>query len=185
MCMYPSKLTQKFCTSAFTEIQTENREIIGSYPPFCTWQLLSRPFPIGYHCVSNCIKIHSYEHFFQDHLGSFKTILYLVYLQHNGRTAHFPATHIPLALQGPADGLRGVAGSCHPRAGSVQYPRERWYASIVGFLGPEGFKRWTHLNISKDVEKRKIPEDVFQAFTNTLEVLTSQWNYIDEMYSNI
>ena len=64
-------------------------------------------------------------------------------------------------------------------------PWERWYASIIGFLGPKGFKRWTHLNISKDIEKRKTPEDVFTAFTNTLEVLTSQWNYIDEMYSNI
>ena len=52
-------------------------------------------------------------------------------------------------------------------------PRERWYASIVGFLGTKGFKRWTHLNISKDVEGRKTPEDVFQAFTNTLEVLTT------------
>ena len=64
-------------------------------------------------------------------------------------------------------------------------PRERWYASIIGFLGPEGFKRWTYLNISKDVEKRKTPEDIFTAFANTLEVSTSQWNYIDEMYSDI
>ena len=64
-------------------------------------------------------------------------------------------------------------------------PRERWYASIIGFLGTEGFKRWQHLNISKDVERRKTPEDIFTAFANTLEVSTSQWNYIDEMYSNI
>ena len=64
-------------------------------------------------------------------------------------------------------------------------PRERWYASIIGFLGTEGFKRWQHLDISKDVEKRKTPEDIFTAFANTLEVSTSQWNYIDEMYSGI
>ena len=64
-------------------------------------------------------------------------------------------------------------------------PQERWYASIIGFLGPKGFKRWTHLDISKDVEKRKTLEDIFQAFANTLEVSTSQWNYIDEMYSDI
>ena len=64
-------------------------------------------------------------------------------------------------------------------------PRERWYASIIGFLGTERFKRWTHLDIPKDVEGRKTPEDVFQAFANTLEVSTSQWNYIDEMYSDI
>ena len=49
-------------------------------------------------------------------------------------------------------------------------PRDRWYASIIGFLGTEG---------------RKMLEDIFQAFANTLEVLTSQWNYIDEMYSDI
>ena len=64
-------------------------------------------------------------------------------------------------------------------------PRERWYASIIGFLGTKGFKRWQHLNISKDVKKRKTPEDVFTTFANTLEVLTSQWNYINEMYSDI
>ena len=64
-------------------------------------------------------------------------------------------------------------------------PRERWCASIVGFLGSEGFKRWQHLDISKDVQRRKTPEDVFTAFTNTFEVSTSQRNYIDEMYSDI
>ena len=64
-------------------------------------------------------------------------------------------------------------------------PRERWYASIIGFLGTEGFKRWQHLDISKDIKKRKTPEDVFTTFANTLEVSTSQWNYIDEMYSDI
>ena len=64
-------------------------------------------------------------------------------------------------------------------------PQDRWYASIVGFLGNKGFKRWQHLDISKNIEGRKIPEDVFTAFTNTLEVSTSQWNYIDEMYSDI
>ena len=64
-------------------------------------------------------------------------------------------------------------------------PQDRWYASIVGFLGTKGFKRWTHLNVSKDIEGRKNPENVFQAFANTLEVSTSQWNYIDEMYSDI
>ena len=57
---------------------------------------------------------------FQDHLVHFKTILYLVYLQHNGRTAHFPAAHLPLALWGPADGLWGVAESRHPCLRSVQ-----------------------------------------------------------------
>ena len=64
-------------------------------------------------------------------------------------------------------------------------PPERWYASIVGFLGTEGFKQWQHLDISKKEKEKKHPEDVFKAFVDTLEVSTSQWNYIDEMYSNI
>ena len=64
-------------------------------------------------------------------------------------------------------------------------PQERWYASIIGFLGSEGFKQWQHLEISKDEEERKTLENVFTAFANTLEVSMSQWNYIDEMYSDI
>ena len=64
-------------------------------------------------------------------------------------------------------------------------PQERWYASIIGFLGTEGFKWWQHLDISKQNEQKKIPENVFKAFTDTLEVLTSYWNHIDEMYSDI
>ena len=34
-------------------------------------------------------------------------------------------------------------------------PQDRWYASIIGFLGMEGFKRWTHLDISKDIERKE------------------------------
>ena len=52
-------------------------------------------------------------------------------------------------------------------------PPERWYASIVGFLGTKGFKQWQHLNISKKDEEKKNPENVFKAFADTLEVLTS------------
>ena len=64
-------------------------------------------------------------------------------------------------------------------------PQERWYASIIGFLGQEGFQCWQHFDISKDPELKKVPENVFQAITNTLEVSTSYWNHINEMYSNI
>ena len=64
-------------------------------------------------------------------------------------------------------------------------PQERWYASIVGFLGTEGFKWWQHLNISKQDEQKKHPENMFKAFADTLEVSMSYWNYIDEMYSDI
>ena len=64
-------------------------------------------------------------------------------------------------------------------------PPERWYASIIGFLGTEGFKWWQHFNISKKDKEKKHPENVFKAFADTLEVLTSHWNHINEMYSNI
>ena len=77
------------------QIAAQSNNFWQSYPPFCTRQLLSRPSPAGT-TVGHCIKIHLYS--FQDHFDSFKTILYLVYLQRNGRTAHFPAAHIPLAL---------------------------------------------------------------------------------------
>ena len=64
-------------------------------------------------------------------------------------------------------------------------PQERWYASIVGFLGTEGFKQWQHLDISKKDDEKKHLENMFKAFADTLEVSTSYWNYIDEMYSDI
>ena len=64
-------------------------------------------------------------------------------------------------------------------------PQERWYASIIGFLGTEGFKQWQHLDKSKKDEEKKHPENVFKAFADTLEVSTSQWNYINEMYNDV
>ena len=39
-------------------------------------------------------------------------------------------------------------------------PKKRWYASIIGFLGTEGFKGWQHLEISKDDNLKKIPENI-------------------------
>ena len=63
--------------------------------------------------------------------------------------------------------------------------RERWYATIVGFLGKEGFKWWNTLPISKQEENKKNPDEVFKAIADTLEVSTSYWNHMDEMYSDI
>ena len=80
------------------------------------------------HCVANCIKIKSYENFFQDHC-------ILVYFQHNGRTAHIPTTHIPLALRGPTDSIQGVAELHHPHIGSVQYPPRKMVCQHHWFPG--------------------------------------------------
>ena len=63
--------------------------------------------------------------------------------------------------------------------------QERWYATIVGFLGKEGFKWWNTLPISKNDNDKKDPEAVFKAIADTLEVSTSYWNHIDEIYSDI
>ena len=57
--------------------------------------------------------------------------------------------------------------------------------TIIGFLGKEGFKWWNNLPISKQEENKKNPDEVFKAITDTLEVSTSYWNHIDEMYSDI
>ena len=65
------------------------------------------------------------------------------------------------------------------------FREEIWFATIVGYLGKEGFKWWNTLPISTDVEARKNPEQVFKAIADTLEVLTSYWNHIDKMYSDI
>ena len=62
--------------------------------------------------------------------------------------------------------------------------RERWYATIVGFLGKEGFKWWNTLPISKQEEDKKNPDKVFKAIADPLEVSISYWNHINEMYSN-
>ena len=62
--------------------------------------------------------------------------------------------------------------------------KERWYATIVGFLGKEGFKWWNNLPISKQEENKKESRQIFKSIGNTLEVSTSYWNHIDEMYSD-
>ena len=63
--------------------------------------------------------------------------------------------------------------------------RDIWFATIVGYLGKEGFRWWSILPISKDANAKKDPDAVFQAIADTLEVSTSYWNHIDEMYSDI
>ena len=63
--------------------------------------------------------------------------------------------------------------------------KDIWFATIIGYLGKEGFKCWNTLPISTDEEAQKDPDKVFQAIADTLEVSTSYWNHIDEIYSDI
>ena len=51
--------------------------------------------------------------------------------------------------------------------------KEVWFATIVGFLGKEGFKWWNTLSISKEEKSQKNPNAVFKAIADTLEVSTS------------
>ena len=69
------------------------------------------------------------------------------------------------------------------RASSVN--KEIWFATIVGYLSKEGLRRWNTLPISKDEAAQKDPETVFQAITETQEVLTPYWNHIDKIYRDI
>ena len=69
------------------------------------------------------------------------------------------------------------------RASSIN--RDIWFATIIGYLGKEGFKRWNTLPISTDEEAQKDLEKVFKAIMDTLEVSTSYRNHIDEIYSDI
>ena len=65
-------------------------------------------------------------------------------------------------------------------------PPERWYASIVGFLGTKGFKWWQHLDISKKDKEKKHPENVFKAFTGHFRSLNIPLEpHVNEMYSDI
>ena len=63
--------------------------------------------------------------------------------------------------------------------------KDIWFATIIGYLSKEGFKRWNTLPISSDEEAQKDPEAVFKAIADTLEVSTSYWNHINKIYSDI
>ena len=58
--------------------------------------------------------------------------------------------------------------------------KDIWFATIIGYLSKEGFKRWNTLPISRDEKAQKVPEAVFKAIADTLEVSTSYWNHIDK-----
>ena len=63
--------------------------------------------------------------------------------------------------------------------------KDIWFVTMIRYLGKEGFKRWNTLPISTDEEAQKDPERVFKAIADTLEVSTSYWNHINEIYSDI
>ena len=115
----------------------------------------------------------------------FKT-LNLVYFQDHGRwTAHFSAPKVWLACRGPATGIWWVEGQITLALHASSINQDIWFATIIAYLGKEGFKWWNTLPISTNEEAQKDLEKVFKAIMDTLEVLTSYWNHIDEIYSDI
>ena len=72
------------------KISAKSNHYCQSYQQFCTQQLLSRPFPFKTIVQQIALKL--------NHTNSFQDHHILVYFQHNGRTAHIPNAHIPLAL---------------------------------------------------------------------------------------
>ena len=46
------------------------------------------------------------------------------------------------------------------------FREEIWFATIIRYLGKEGFKWWNTLPISTDVEARKDSEQVFKAIAD-------------------
>ena len=102
-----------------------------------------------------------------------------------GQLIFQPSTfHWP--LRGPADGIRRVAKPCHPSHWKhPTSPETDGVPASSGSWVTKVSSDGNTLTSPKTSEGRKIPEDIFTTFANTLEVSTSQWNYINEMYSNI
>ena len=129
------------------------------------------------HCTHHTVQNASFDHF--------KT-LNLVYFQDHGRwTAHFSAPKFNWHAEDQQQAFGEWKGQITLALHASSINRDIWFATIIGYLGKEGFKRWNTLLISTDEEAQKDPEKVFKAITNTLEVLTSYWNHIDEIYSDI
>ena len=70
--------------------------------------------------------------------------------------------------------------------GSIQYPPREMVCQHCWFPGQQKLQA---MAASRDLQrhrrKKNTRKHVFTAFANTLEVSMSQWNYIDEMYSDI
>ena len=112
--------------------------------------------------------------------------LILVSLQHNGRrTASISAPKFDWDADDQQLAFEEWRGQISLALEASSINRDIWFATIVGYLGKEGFRQWSILPISKDSNAKKDPDAVFQAIMDTLEVSTSYWNHIDEMYSDI
>ena len=141
-----------------------------------------KTIPIQYHCVANSIIIHSYRVFgsFQDHFFLFS--IFTAQWQDSLFSNRPHSTGPPRTSRRPSRSGR-VTSPSHWKC-PISPERDGMPASLV-FWAPK-VSRDGNISISPKMSKnRKTPEDIFTAFTNTLEVSTSQWNYIDEMYSNI
>ena len=64
--------------------------------------------------------------------------------------------------------------------------KDIWFATIIGYLGKEGFRWWNTLPISKDANGKEGSRGSFSSHHGyARKVSTSYWNHINEMYSDI
>ena len=108
-------------------------------------------------------------------------------MQHNGRTASVwaPPPKFDWDAEDQQLAFEEWRGQISLALEASSINRDIWFATIIGYLGKESFRQWSILPISKDANAKKDPDAVFQAIADTLEVSTSYWNHIDEMYSDI
>ena len=111
------------------------------------------------------------SHFGYHKYPKIKTIcLQLVYLQHNGLcTACIPAPppNFDWHSEDQQQAFEEWKGQIILALTASNFREEIWFATIISYLGKEGFKRWNTLPISKDAEARKNPEAVFKAIADT------------------
>ena len=65
------------------------------------------------------------------------------------------------------------------------FPKKDGMPALLVSWAPKASSDGSILRFPKNDDLKKIPDNIFKAFTNTLEVSMSHWNYIDEMYSDI
>ena len=159
------------------------------YQNSAIWQFLSRP--------SIWSTFRSYFTFFQNHCPnftpfktifgtSFKTITFSLILGQWWQDSSY-SNHPSLTGTQTTNRQHSRNGRViwHSHWKPPTFPKKDGMPASLVSWALKASKRWQHLEISKQDEQKKIPENVFKAFADTLEVSTSYWNHIDEMYSDI
>ena len=115
----------------------------------------------------------------------FKTLILVYFQDHSRWTTHFSATKVWLACRGPATGIWQVEGSDHISITCIQH-QQRYLVCHNHWLSQQ--RRIQMMEHITDIHRWGGPkriQRVFKAIADTLEVLTSYWNHVDKIYSDI